>query len=479
MHKGFKLHLFTALLVAIAGIFVLTIVNYHQIDDSGKNSGELKKKQDQLSIAYRILIDLQNMETGQRGFLLTKDTKFLSSFDQGLMQLITDTQQLRKIEPQIFHNQKFTEELSGLVRQKTVQMKTMVGLGKEGFIDSARKLVQEGVGLMLMNEIRSRINDFEKHQSNELALLQVKIKQISEDNLSRVRIITLAFIVVIILSFYLIVLDYKKISTQNAQMAFHSALIENISDAVISSDTNYILNDWNKDAERILGYTREEAIGKNVIDFLKIETLGIPLSEIIDTFWKNNRWNGDLIIYHKNGNPVILEFSSSVIFNKKGKKIGIVTVFRDVTEQKENQNRLEALSKMLETDIKQKMEELTISNEELTITRDRFYMISNATNQSIWDWEMSTNKIWGNKAYIKLLGKTEGDWINFEDFVSRISKEDNEKIASLFEKAVANKEKQFQSAFQFNHLDGRTTYFISKSYIIYNEKVIRFVVWED
>ena len=39
-------------------------------------------------------------------------------------------------------------------------------------------------------------------------------------------------------------------------------IIENSADAIVTSDLNGIITSWNKGAERIYGFTKEEAVGK-------------------------------------------------------------------------------------------------------------------------------------------------------------------------------------------------------------------------
>src|SRR4051812_38648353 len=53
-------------------------------------------------------------------------------------------------------------------------------------------------------------------------------------------------------------------SAQASTDGFFKAIIESSSDAILSKDLNGVITSWNPGAERIFGYTAEEAVGQHV-----------------------------------------------------------------------------------------------------------------------------------------------------------------------------------------------------------------------
>ena len=116
-------------------------------------------------------------------------------------------------------------------------------------------------------------------------------------------------------------------------------IIENSADAIVSSDLNGIITSWNSGAERIYGFTKEEAMGKFlpfVPDFL------------IDPEWENNKRiiTGEVLKRietfrkRKDGSIISISLTLSPIKNTVGDVIGISGISRDISEKKNVEKEL-------------------------------------------------------------------------------------------------------------------------------------------
>lgn len=117
------------------------------------------------------------------------------------------------------------------------------------------------------------------------------------------------------------------------------SIIENSADAIVTSDLNGIITSWNKGAEMIYGFTKEEAIGK----FLPF----VP-EFLIDPEWENNQRvkNGEVLKRvetfrkKKDGTIISVSLTLSPIKNVAGKVIGISGISRDISEIKNVEKEL-------------------------------------------------------------------------------------------------------------------------------------------
>lgn len=129
---------------------------------------------------------------------------------------------------------------------------------------------------------------------------------------------------------------YKEV-TQTKE--YLEGIIENSADAIVTSDLNGIITSWNKGAEKIYGFMKEEAVGK-VLPF-------VP-EFLIDPEWENNRRirNGEVLRRietfrkRKDGAIITVSLTLSPVKNSAGEVIGISGISRDISEKKNVEKEL-------------------------------------------------------------------------------------------------------------------------------------------
>lgn len=116
--------------------------------------------------------------------------------------------------------------------------------------------------------------------------------------------------------------------------------LNSISDAVICTDTNGDIDYLNIAAEKITGWSREEANGHPISKVFKIIN-GVthkPIQSPVDLVLQSNKPKGlaaDTILITRDGKELAIEDSASPIHNWEGKLTGVVIVFHDVSVAKE------------------------------------------------------------------------------------------------------------------------------------------------
>lgn len=114
-----------------------------------------------------------------------------------------------------------------------------------------------------------------------------------------------------------------------------AAIVASSDDAIISKDLNGIITSWNPAAERLYGYSAEEAIGQS-------KAIVIPHNqqEELTTILQRIRSSERIQPYetkriHKNGRLLDVSISVSPLKDAEGKIIGASTIARDITEKKQ------------------------------------------------------------------------------------------------------------------------------------------------
>jgi PAS domain S-box-containing protein len=110
-------------------------------------------------------------------------------------------------------------------------------------------------------------------------------------------------------------------------------LLENINEAVITMDSELNITSWNKLAESIYGWTREEVIGKKASAIFQTNFQAITSKKVQECLNESGKWIGEVIQKMKNGSTVHIHASTSVIRDRDNKIIEYITVNRDITER--------------------------------------------------------------------------------------------------------------------------------------------------
>ena len=130
------------------------------------------------------------------------------------------------------------------------------------------------------------------------------------------------------------VIDISERKLMEEKNTFQAQLIDGINDAVIASDERFALTYWNKGAERSFGWKAEEVLGRRGEEVLRSEFKDPHRSEIIDKLVKNGFVSGEATQFHKNGEPIQIEFNTIALKDRKGRTTGYLSVNRDITARK-------------------------------------------------------------------------------------------------------------------------------------------------
>jgi PAS domain S-box-containing protein len=110
-------------------------------------------------------------------------------------------------------------------------------------------------------------------------------------------------------------------------------LVENVSDAIISSDLDFNIKSWNKGAESIYGWRASEVMGKRVGEVTHIEYPYNEYTSIVEQFLEQGYWRGEVIQRHKDGRKLNMLASVTLLRDREGEPVGAVSINRDITER--------------------------------------------------------------------------------------------------------------------------------------------------
>jgi diguanylate cyclase (GGDEF)-like protein/PAS domain S-box-containing protein len=123
-------------------------------------------------------------------------------------------------------------------------------------------------------------------------------------------------------------------------------LFENASDVVYTHDLQGNFTSVNKAAQRITGYSRDDALKMNIVQVLEPESQRLTLEMIQQKLGGAPQTTYEVTIVTKDNRRVILEVSTRLLF-RKGIPIGVQGIARDITERKRAEAQLRLLKSVV------------------------------------------------------------------------------------------------------------------------------------
>ena len=116
-------------------------------------------------------------------------------------------------------------------------------------------------------------------------------------------------------------------------------------DAILSLDLDYTIRFWNKGAERMYGYTREEAKGQKSYELLKT-TYPESRADMESRLFSVGRWEGEMAHERRDGTRLKIASRWAVRHDAAGTPVGFLELAIDVTERRRIEEQLQHTQKL-------------------------------------------------------------------------------------------------------------------------------------
>jgi PAS domain S-box-containing protein len=136
-----------------------------------------------------------------------------------------------------------------------------------------------------------------------------------------------------------VILDITELSEAQEELRTHATMFNAAHDAIMTLDPEGIITYWNRGAERLYGWTTQEAAGQNANALLRTQ-----FPESREVLWpklmESGLWEGELIHVTRDGVEVTVASSWTLMKDDGGNPSAILEISSDITERKRAESAL-------------------------------------------------------------------------------------------------------------------------------------------
>lgn len=220
------------------------ILSYQTTQRFLKNDARVTRTQQTSEALQRVLGDLKDAETGQRGYLLTNNPDYLTPYTAGTLAVRKDLDTARALLQDNPSDRKHFEALEGFADSKLDELAKTIALQQAGNTDAALTEVRTNKGKADMDNVRAAIAQMQEDQRSRL---DTRTRGAEKAAIGAQRWIVGGFLAGVILVAISAVLVYRYISERKRAEAEVRAL--NLSLEQRIADRTALLEEANRELE--------------------------------------------------------------------------------------------------------------------------------------------------------------------------------------------------------------------------------------
>lgn len=125
------------------------------------------------------------------------------------------------------------------------------------------------------------------------------------------------------------------------QLRYQADLLDQVSDAIISTDASFAIKSWNAAAEALYGWPAQDVVGRLMSEILPTTYLDGSPQLALASLLEQRRWQGEVVQPHRDGTSRTILSSVSLLQDSAGNLTGAVGVNRDISERKRSEQALQ------------------------------------------------------------------------------------------------------------------------------------------
>jgi PAS domain S-box-containing protein len=366
------------LVLLFLAVVLLLVISFAVIFVIGTRAtqvaADLLQRQSILQRLQAIVATASDAETGQRGYLLTGDEKYLAPYANALSDVHSRISVLQKAATEGYVALQEVEKLDRLVSAKFSELAQTIDLKRQHRDQDALAIVRGGQGKQRMDEIRNACGRLAAAQQ---VRIDNDLSETIKDGKIRLWLYGGGLVVNLLFLGWVYRRIFGEMATRDAatkeidrQREYLDVTLASIGDGVIVTDAKGRVTFLNAVAQELCGWSLPAARGRRCIEIFNIvnETTRAIVQNPVDKVIETGRIVGlanHTVLIRPDGSEIPIDDSGAPIRQKDGAILGVVLVFRDFSEQKQAAEAIVTMKNELEKANQSKDEFLATLSHEL------------------------------------------------------------------------------------------------------------------
>ena len=223
--------------------------------------------------------------------------------------------------------------------------------------------------------------------------------------------------------------------------AKYRSVINNTQEGFWFIDPDRTTVEANDALSSLLGYSREELLGKSPLEFVDDDNHKV-LQGQMERIASTDHRVFEIALRHKDGMSVPVHFSATTLWNQRREVVGSFAFVSDLRERKAVENALRE-------------------------TKDRLAYALEGAQEGLWDWNIKTGEVYYSPRMEDMLGYAPGDWEPQVDAWERLVHPDEiQGVMRTLADHLQGRTQFFQTEHRMRHKDGHWVWIRGSGFVV-------------
>lgn len=332
-------------IAALAAVpLILLLVNYllaTEFDRWRSLEREVERSHEMRAQLQTVLSLHQDVETGQRGFVLAREGEFLEPYTGGVERIGPAFARLRELAGARSSLAEDLTLLESLSRQKLDFASEVIELTRLGRAEEAARLVASGRGKALMDRIRAVVGRMDGAEQGQRAEISGRAATAQRSAQAAAFALQALLVILLLAALWFAARNFRaqrRTASRFLDMSLRQeAIFDAATDGMVIHDRSGRIESHNPSMARLFGYEEDELLGRNIVELFENPPSAGELGHFLDRLVANPKGRASQVrefdACRKDGSHFPVDVASSAVKLADGRRF--LAVIRDATGRRQ------------------------------------------------------------------------------------------------------------------------------------------------